>query len=467
MGVPLPEPLLPGDSLVVSMDWDARPSTLPRRQGRRGRHWDFAQWYPRIAVFDRGGWQVQPLLPQGEFYGEFAEYDVTLDLADDQVVAATGVPVSGDPGWAAATAVPGTTPDYRRTAYGQASAQALGLLAPSAAAGRKQVRWRARDVHHFAWTTNPEYRYEAGAYEDVAIHVLYQPGDTAWDEGVAVRNTVAALAWFDTIFGDFAWPQLTNVHRIEGGGTEFPMMMMNGSASVGLILHEGAHNYVHGILANNEWREGWLDEGFASFVTSLALHERTGEPVWRRSMEGVRRLEASRPVQPVDLPGADFVDMAMYGAMTYNKAEAIFWMLRDVLGADDFRAALRHYYEHNRLRHVREEDLLASMEAFHPEGLDWFFQQWLHGTGKLDYALGAVAARERRDGKWQLQVEIMREGEIWMPVTLEIDGQRYRLDSMDVRQSVDFVLDRRPARVVLDPDAVLLETRVDNNARDL
>ena len=110
MAVPLSRPLLTGDTVSVLMDWQARPSTLPRRQGRRGRQWDFAQWYPRIAVYDRDGWQVQPLLPQGEFYGEFATYDVTLEVADDQVIGATGVPVEGDPGWERVAAVAGTRP---------------------------------------------------------------------------------------------------------------------------------------------------------------------------------------------------------------------------------------------------------------------------------------------------------------------------------------------------------------------
>src|SRR5690606_27489071 len=102
--VALPEPLEPGESLIVDMDWDARPSTLPRRQARQGRHYDFAHWFPIVAVYDRSGWAVRPLLPQGEFYGEFMDFDVTLDVAADQVIGATGVPVEGDPGWAAAAA---------------------------------------------------------------------------------------------------------------------------------------------------------------------------------------------------------------------------------------------------------------------------------------------------------------------------------------------------------------------------
>ena len=56
----LPRPLPPGGSMKVAIDWDARPSTLPRRQGRRGRAYDFAQWYPKIVVYDKHGWEEHP-----------------------------------------------------------------------------------------------------------------------------------------------------------------------------------------------------------------------------------------------------------------------------------------------------------------------------------------------------------------------------------------------------------------------
>src|SRR5438094_5977434 len=79
----LPRSLVPGDSLAVDIDWLARLSTLPRRQGRRGRRFDFAQWYPKVVVYDRSGWEDHPLYPGGEFYGEFATYDVMVALAQE------------------------------------------------------------------------------------------------------------------------------------------------------------------------------------------------------------------------------------------------------------------------------------------------------------------------------------------------------------------------------------------------
>src|SRR6266436_2989203 len=217
----LPRSLGPGDSLTVEIDWQARPSTLPRRQGRQGRRFDFAQWYPKVVVYDRYGWENHPLYPAGEFYGEFATYDVMLDLAADQVVGATGVPVEGDPGWqkAAVGAVAGGAIDYQRNYYGRAAGQnRCGTVGP----GRKCVRFYADSVHHFALSLNPDYRYEEGRYRDVVVHVLYQPADSAtWGRGIAVQRTEVALAWLDSLYGKFAWPQITNVHRIEGGGTEF------------------------------------------------------------------------------------------------------------------------------------------------------------------------------------------------------------------------------------------------------
>jgi hypothetical protein len=468
VGIPLPAPLAAGDSTVVDIDWNARLSTLPRRQGRQGRHFDFAQWYPRIAVYDRGGWQVQPLMPQGEFYGEFGSFDVTLDVPDDQVLGATGVPVEGDPGWQRVNAG-AAVPDLQRDAYAASPAQPLGLLDGTPATGRRRVRWRAENVHHFAWTTDPQYSYEGGAYEDVAIHVLYRPGDEDWDEGAALQRTAASLAFLDSVFGDYPWPQLTNVHRLEPGGTEFPMMIMDGSASDGLIFHETAHQYVHGIFGNNEWKQGWLDEGFASFLGSWYAESRGGNPaqVWSGAYQAVRELERAGATQPIALASAEFRDFQTYNAMTYTKPSIVYRMLRWLVGEEDFLAAMRHYYEHNRLRHVREEDLKASLEAASGEELDWFFQQWIHTTATLDYRLGEVASTQQANGSWQTTVEVLREGEAWMPVDVRIGEETRRLESRDARQVVTVTSRTKPAEVNIDPADVLLDLDPANDVRRL
>jgi peptidase M1-like protein len=484
--LPLPAPLAPGGSVTVVMDWDARLSTLPRRQGRRGRHYDFAQWYPRIAVYDRTGWAYQPLLPQGEFYGEFAAYDVTLDLAADQVVGATGVPVEGSPGW--------TVSDFERGFYRAGPAEPLGLLTGDAGQGRKRVRFRADSVHHFAWAIDPGFRHEdvtrfamregGGRAGLPTLHVLFWPGDTAtWGSHQAARTTYDALAWLQGMFGPYPWPQLTNLHRLESGGTEFPMLVMNGSANRGLIVHEVTHQYLHGILANNEWREGWMDEGFTSFVEDWFTEDLTRDSlraalpalspaaredsvaaiVWGSTMRTLERLERADSVQPIALPGAAYATPRLYTSMTYTKASAVFRMLRDLVGEDAFRRILREFYRQYRLKHVTGADFQRVAEEVGRRDLDWFFGQWIERTDGLDYGVASAVTRPAGGGRWRTRVVVQRTGAAWMPVEVKVGEVRRRLESRARRQSVEVVTREKPAEVVLDPRWVLIDPDRSNN----
>src|SRR5581483_8545200 len=198
----LPAPLAPRDSIRVSFEWDARPSTVTRRQGRRGRTYDFAQWYPKVAVYDRAGWEPNPLVPAGELYGEYGTYDVTMIVRDDQVIASTGIPIEGDPGWARVSR--NGPPYYNSNAYTVPSTQEKAR--PAVPAGYRAVTFHAENVHHFAWSASPDYRYEGGVYvrhvpathfktwDTVAVHVLYKPDDdTTWGGGRALDRTLFAL----------------------------------------------------------------------------------------------------------------------------------------------------------------------------------------------------------------------------------------------------------------------------------
>ena len=457
----LPRPLGPGDSLVAEIDWRARPSTLPRRQGRQGRRFDFAQWYPKVVVYDGHGWEAHPLYPAGEFYGEFGTFDVTLDLPEDQVIGATGVPVCGDPGWERARAVPGMPVDYQRDYYG-----AVPNDCPPAAPGRKTVRFRAEQVHHFAFSLNPRYVYEQGRYGGVVVRVLYQPQDTAtWGHGIAVSRTETALAWLDSLYGTFAWPQLTNVHRIEGGGTEFPMMVMNGGASLGLILHEVGHNYTMGILANNEWREGWLDEGFTSFQTAWYTETHGGGDEYPDLEAGILFDDLDRWSEPVSLVSERYRDFFIYNEMIYNKAQLFYEQLRYVVGDDVMHRILRTWYARWRLKHVDEDKFRAVCEEVSGQDLGWLFGQWLHGTPLIDYRLDRVERRRLPDGKWRITATIRRLGDGWMPVEIGDEHRVYaRATGQPEVERVEFIADAKPGRLMLDPRARAHDWNMLNNA---
>src|SRR5205809_108940 len=393
-----------------------------------------------------------PVKPDYPYAPDSTIAHVTLDLPEDQVIGATGVPVEGDPGWEHAKADPQLRIDYQRDWYGRRPA---GLGCGVVAAGRKCVRFHAEQVHHFAFSLNPQYVYEEGRQGDVLVRVLYLPGDSAtWGKGIAVRNTRAALAWLDSLYGKFAWPSLTNVHRIESGGTEFPMMVMDGSAGLGLIVHEVGHNYTMGILANNEWREAFLDEGFTSFQTSWFFETHGGRSQYPAVEADVLLLDLDRWSEPVSLASERFRDFFTYNQMVYDKAQLFYEQLRYVVGDDTMRRILRAYYARWKLKHVDEDCFREVAEEISGRDLKWLFGQWLHGTPLIDYSLKRVKRTRQADGRWLTAVTIERKGDGWMPV--EIGDRRgdtiyARATGQPATEVVEFTTAGRPGRLMLDP----------------
>ncbi|MGZ8391632.1 MAG: M1 family aminopeptidase, partial [Gemmatimonadales bacterium] len=419
------------------------------------RSYDFAQWYPKVVVYDRHGWAEHPLYPAGEFYGEFGSFLVDLDVAADQVVGATGVPVCGDPGWERANRALSRDVEYQRNYYGARTPSADACS--GAAAGRKKIRWYAEDVHHFALSLNPDYRYEGGTFGDVAVHVLYQPGDEGtWGHGTAVERTVTALAWLDRLFGKFAWPQLTNVHRIEGGGTEFPMMVMDGSADQGLIVHEVGHNYTMGILANNEWREGWLDEGFTSFQTTWFWETLGRTGLYEQAESAMLELDLDGYSEPTSLRADAYSDFTSYNIAIYSRGELFFQQLRHIVGDATMHRILRTYYDRWKLKHVDEAAFRAVAEEVSQRDLSTFFGQGLHATELYDYAIGKVAGkRGSGEAEWTTRIEVIRKAEGRLPVEVVVIAERdtgvVRIEGLAEREWVEVSTRSKPKQVVLDP----------------
>jgi aminopeptidase N len=293
--------------------------------------------------------------------------------------------------------------------------------------------------------------------------VLYQTGDTAWDEQVAARRTFDAVSWVQARFGPYVYPQLTNLHRLDGGGTEFPMMVMDGDAGQSLITHEVTHQWLHGILANNEWRQGWLDEGFTSFITSWYLEAHGDTAAWLGTMRTLERLERSDSTQVVDQPGEAFRSPRMYTAMTYTKTAAVMRMLRYLLGAETFDRVLHTYYDRYRVGHVTGADFQRVAEQVSGRDLDWFFGQWLQRTDRLDYGIASVSSSRGGDGRWRTRVEVLRAGRAWMPVVVRAGTAERRLEGRERRQTVVLVTAQKPAEVWLDREWILIDPDRSNN----
>jgi aminopeptidase N len=137
-------------------------------------------------------------------------------------------------------------------------------------------------------------------------------------------------------------------------------------------------------------------------------------------------------------------------------------MLREYVGADAMRQGLQLYVERKAFQHVVEDDLRTAIEDASGKDLGWFFEQWFHTTATLDYAVSDVQQVSSPDG-WTTTAVVTREGEAWMPVTVQIGSERVVLAGRERSQTVEVTTRERPAEVVVDPDVVLIDTDRTNN----
>ena len=370
-------PLATYNKLTIEFEFELKIPYAFSRGGFKNDIYRFTQWYPKLAVYDKNGWHPMPYLDVGEYYYDFGDYKIDIDVPEDFVIAYTGEVKS-------------------ETINGE----------------RKTLSIEANKVTDFAWFASKEFlhqsRYIKRGGKEVALNVYAL--DTLNDWSSALDYLERSFTFYSDEVGEYPYPHVSIVDAGSKGGSgmEYPMITIlsndgNEQHFDHLIAHEIGHNWFYAILSTNEREFPWLDEGFNSFYDhkyndryydkAVYDEEKPGFTQHDHELSGLQMvvagLQATNWDLPISTPSMDS-DLLNYGCGNYEEAAWSLKYLEDYLGEEFFRKCIQSYYKEWRFRHPGPKDVQEVFERVSERDLDWFFNSIIVENVKYDHKIKEV-----------------------------------------------------------------------------
>jgi hypothetical protein len=451
MSVRLRKPVKARETIVLDISFKAQlPKVFARTGWAEGDYFLVGQWFPKIGVYEPAGvryaktgqWNCHQFHAHSEFYADFGNYNVKINVPARFTVAATGLLKS-------------ESKEKNDT---------------------KTLHFEAEDVHDFAWTASPHFKVFEQTWKGVKLRAVMQP-EHASQADRYFESVKLALDYYEKVLGKYPHPVLTMVDPpISGsgsGGMEYPMFITCGSFwGIGkwakfaelVTIHEFGHQYFQGILASNEFEESWLDEGFNQYMEGRIMDESYpgGSQINLLGFK-VNDAETSRNSY-VSLKNPNITEIfrnsweypgGTYGVMTYQKTATWMHTLDRLIGRKVMDEVLKTYYQRWKFRHPSANDFIAVVNDIVPKRLgnkygkdmNWFFDQVLYRAPSCDYKVKSVTKEK--------QVTIERAGEMFMPteilVTFE-NGDVEMVNWSGKDRIKTFIFDQPVRSVSIDPE---------------
>jgi hypothetical protein len=405
----LPSPILPGDTALLQMEFEGQVPVQIRRSGRdnaEGIDYTMSQWYPKIAAYDKDGWHAYPYVAR-EFYAPFGTFEVEITVPEKYKVAATGSLKNFENYW------------LEDSRDGKLISYAL-----TASENEKRIwKFKAENVHDFAWAADPEYLHEAQVFDkDLSLHFFYLP-DYKENWHRLPRYTAQFFEEMNSKFGRYPYPQFSAIQGGDGG-MEYPMCTMlkgtgNIAGLIGVTVHEGAHNWYYGIIGSNENNYPWMDEGFTTFAEEEVLNAISREPKVNphKGAYSNHNYLVGKPnlLEPLSTPADYYGTNVAHGISAYSRGSLFLAQIRYIIGQESFDKAMLDFFNSWRFKHPKPSDMLRTMERESGLQLDWFYHFWVETTKTIDYGIKSI------DGKKQgTKLELEKLGEMPMPLRIKI-----------------------------------------------
>lgn len=409
--VNLGQPIQPGETVTFKMDFDGQVPVQIRRSGRNSREGvslSMSQWYPKLAEYDYEGWHADPYIAR-EFHGVWGDFDVKITIDKDYVVGGTGY-----------------LQNPNEIGHGYETKKVK-------ATKKDKLTWHfvAPKVHDFMWAADPDYIHDTVQVPDgPMLHFFYQNDPDIIENWKKLQpKTVELMQYFSKHIGKYPYKQYSVIQGGDGGMEYAMSTLITGGRSLGSLIgvtaHEMAHTWFQFLLATNESKHEWMDEGFTSYISALAMNEIMERNVTHPSEGSYKsyiKLALSGKEQPLTTHADRYEFNSAYGTSAYSKGAVFLAQLGYVIGEDNLKKTIKKYFNDFSFKHPRPIDVIRSAEKVTGLELDWYLIDFGQTINKIDYGVRFVAGRGDKS-----MVSLQRVGLMPMPIDIEVvynDGSK-------------------------------------------
>ncbi len=399
------DPLEQGDSLLIEIEWSVK---IPEKVGRDGAYDEtsmfVAYWYPEIAVYDDiFGWDKIDYDGMSEFYHDFSDFEVSIEIPEEYLVWASAAPINEQELY----------PDFILDRLNEAANSDVPLTIVSIKDYKgmevKSNVWKYKvaDFPDFSFAFSDRFIWEAAGYQDkfgkYMLHSVYPKENTTFK--AVLQNQINALEVFHADFPTYPFPYKNFVafNGEKAGGMEFAGMCNNeaimqdyilGSITYSakdlnklLTMHEMMHMYFPLLVGINEKRFAWMDEGMAEFS------ERVFSGLKIQDVELSDLMKGFPPpviTETHTIPKFDYVNSYVLASQSYHE-------LYILLGKEEFLKCIKVYIDRWQKKHPIPYDFFFTFNEQSGQDLNWFWNAWYFDWGYVD-----ISIEEFTEGKVKL-----------------------------------------------------------------
>ncbi|MEZ6122747.1 MAG: M1 family aminopeptidase [Planctomycetaceae bacterium] len=474
----LPQPVAPGESVEIRMEFWI---DIPPIMGRLGQYkgiTNLLNWYPVLAVYRKGQWQPVPWIPWHQpWFNEAGNYNVRLSLPASHEVATGGH-------------ITDRQTDDR---------------------GIQHLQIQGNGLRDFTIVASPLLKVQTANSDGIPIRVLTLQQHA--EHGRVLLNTaVESVRLYCEWFGEFPYRELEITESYFG---------WNGNESSGVVMidnrildlpkfaerylehlasHEICHQWWYSAVGTDGYHESWMDEGLVTWFTRVKMEDKYGHDADVLNLPGYGPFQFPN-VQYMNLVHSGYTayrgrggDGAALGSLedmghlhnlmarVYDRGARITGIIQHRMGREQFFSFMKQLYAKYRFDILTVADFHHELEVFTGEDWDPFFKAWLESSAETDWNLESVSVT-KTDSGYRTQAHIVQQGTIseaadvrfsfpeqQQPIRLATLSETQQPEGIQVQQTapgdwlVTVVSDTKPSQVVVDPESILVDSQPDNNA---